>query len=189
MDISPARRRSCSTRSSPTSRSSWSRTEARRRAATRASASLPHPRAVVGAVRLERPGRGEPADGAATVLAIDDDPTALELVRATLEPRGFRVLKAFSGQEGLEVAKRRQPDLIVLDLVMPGLDGFEVSKALKDDPETASIPIVVLTFQSLSSAEKHRLSSRIAHLGEKSEFNRKEFVGLVRAAIGKKASG
>ena len=123
------------------------------------------------------------AEGTPTILAIDDDPRALELIRATLEPYGLQVIKALSGEEGLETAKQERPDLIVLDLIMPGLDGFEVSKLLKDDPQTADIPIVVLTVRSLSTAEKHRLSDRIAHLGRKTEFHREEFVGLVRAAI------
>ncbi|MEE9155317.1 MAG: response regulator, partial [Gemmatimonadota bacterium] len=93
------------------------------------------------------------------------------------------VLTALSGEEGLEIAKRKQPDLIILDLLMPGLDGFEVSKALKEQPETAGIPIVILTVRSLSTVEKRRLSGRIAHLRRKTDFHREEFVALVRAAI------
>jgi CheY-like chemotaxis protein len=125
----------------------------------------------------------EIGSGPATVLAIDDDPRTLELISATLEPQGLRVLKARSGEEGLAMARRERPDLIVLDLMMPGLDGFEVSKALKDDPLTADVPIVVLTFRSLSIAEKQRLAGRIAHLGRKSEFQREEFVAFVKSAI------
>ena len=136
---------------------------------------------------IRRLCEGEAAEGESTVLVIDDDPRALELTRATLEPEGFCVLKAASGEEGLEIAKRRKPDLVVLDLLMPDLDGFEVSKALKEDPETAGIPIVILTVSSLGLAEKRRLSSRITHLGRKSEFKREEFVALVRAAIEQRA--
>jgi DNA-binding response OmpR family regulator len=106
-----------------------------------------------------------------------------------LEPHGFQVLTALSGEEGLEIAKRKQPDLIILDLLMPGLDGFEVSKALKEEPETAGIPIVILTVRSLSNVEKRRLSGRIDHLRRKSDFHREEFVALVRAAIERTESG
>ncbi len=132
---------------------------------------------------IRRLYQGEAKDAGATVLAIDDDPRALELTRATLEPHGFQVLTALSGEEGLEIAKRKQPDLIILDLLMPDLDGFEVSKALKEEPETAGIPIVILTVRSLSTVEKRRLSGRIAHLRRKTDFHREEFVALVRAAI------
>jgi signal transduction histidine kinase/DNA-binding response OmpR family regulator len=127
-------------------------------------------------------GQGN-ADAETAVLAIDDDLRALELIRANLEPRGFLVLTASSGEEGLEIARTQQPGLIILDLMMPGLDGFEVAKLLKEDSATANIPIVVLTAQSLTKSEKRRLSGQIEHLGQKSDFNREEFVGYVRAAI------
>jgi DNA-binding response OmpR family regulator len=125
-----------------------------------------------------------PDTGAGTrVLAIDDDPRALELMRATLEPHGFEVLTALSGEEGIEVAVREGPDLIVLDLVMPGLDGFEVANLLKGEPATAEIPIVILSVRSLSGIEKRRLAGRIAHAGKKTDFRRDDFVALVRGAI------
>jgi len=123
------------------------------------------------------------AGAGARVLAIDDDPRALELVRVTLEPRGFEVLTALSGEEGVALAVQERPDLIVLDLLMPGLDGFEVSKLLKDEPATAEIPIVILSVRSLSAIEKRRLSGRIAHAGRKMDFRRDEFIALVRGAI------
>jgi signal transduction histidine kinase/DNA-binding response OmpR family regulator len=116
------------------------------------------------------------------VLAIDDEPRALELMRAILEPEGFRVLTALSGEEGLALAREEPPDLVVLDLMMPGLDGFEVARTLHDDPSTKDIPIVVLTAGSLGAAERRRLSGRITHLGRKSEFQRADFVSLVRTA-------
>jgi signal transduction histidine kinase/CheY-like chemotaxis protein len=124
-----------------------------------------------------------PTDGEVTVLAIDDDSRALELTRATLEPQGFCVLKSEDGEQGIEIARERRPDLIVLDLMMPGMDGFEVAQVLKEDPRTARIPIVILTSKSLSSIEKRRLSGRIAHLARKSEFNRDEFVALLQYAV------
>ena len=125
----------------------------------------------------------ESAEAKSTVLAIDDDPRALELIGVALEAQGFEVIRALSGEEGIEIARQRRPDLIVLDLMMPGIDGFEVSQTLKQDPATAAIPIVVLTMRSLSAAEKRSLSGKVEHLGRKSEFSRTEFVALVRTAI------
>jgi CheY-like chemotaxis protein len=114
------------------------------------------------------------------VLAIDDDPMALELTAAVLAPDGFEVLRAGSGAEGIELARLEKPSLIILDLLMPGMDGFAVAAALRDDPATEQIPIVVLTSQSLSSEDRERLNSRVRYLAEKTGFDRARFVQLVR---------
>jgi signal transduction histidine kinase/CheY-like chemotaxis protein len=114
------------------------------------------------------------------VLAIDDDPVALELVSAVLDPEGYTVLRAQGGDEGIGIAFREHPALVILDLLMPGTDGFEVVEQLRADPQTADIPIVVLTSKVISEADRQRLNSRIAHLAEKGRFSRAEFVELVR---------
>ncbi|HKY78209.1 MAG TPA: response regulator [Acidimicrobiia bacterium] len=119
---------------------------------------------------------GEPV----RVLAIDDDPVALELVAAVLEPEGYSVLRADGGDEGVSIAFREHPALVILDLLMPGTDGFEVVEQLRADSRTADIPIVVLTSKTISEADRQRLNSRIAHLAEKGHFSRAEFVELVR---------
>ena len=119
---------------------------------------------------------GEPV----TVLAVDDDPVALELVAAILGPEGYRVLWAQGGQDGIDLALRERPALVILDLLMPGLDGFEVVEQLRADPRTADIPIVVLTSKAIGEADRERLNSRIAHLAEKGHFSRAEFIQLVR---------
>jgi signal transduction histidine kinase/DNA-binding response OmpR family regulator len=114
------------------------------------------------------------------VLAIDDDPVALELVSAVLDPAGYSVLRAQGGDEGVGIALGEHPALIILDLLMPGTDGFQVVEQLRADPRTADIPIVVLTSKVISEADRQRLNSRIAHLAEKGRFSRAEFVELVR---------
>jgi signal transduction histidine kinase/DNA-binding response OmpR family regulator len=119
---------------------------------------------------------GEPVK----VLAIDDDPVALELVSAVLDPEGYSVLRAQGGDEGVGMALDEHPALVILDLLMPGTDGFQVVEQLRADPRTADIPIVVLTSKVISEADRQRLSSRIAHLAEKGRFSRAEFVELVR---------
>jgi signal transduction histidine kinase/CheY-like chemotaxis protein len=118
-----------------------------------------------------------------TILAIDDDPMAVELVEAILTGEGFRVLRAYSGEEGLTIAQRDIPALIILDLLMPEVDGFTVVEQLRSDPVTTAIPIIILTSKSLTPDEKERLNGKIAYLARKGEFSRAAFVELVRGLM------
>jgi PAS domain S-box-containing protein len=118
-----------------------------------------------------------------SVLVIDDDPVILELMEAVLRPEGFEVLKAKDGRHGLQIVRERNPDLVVLDLLMPDMNGFEVVDEMHGCPETASIPIVVLTNKSLSREEKDRLNGRIIAIRQKGEFHREDFVAQVRSLL------
>jgi putative two-component system response regulator len=80
-----------------------------------------------------------------TVLIIDDQPQSLEAMRDALLPLGFEVWQALEGTSGLLLARERQPDVILLDVMMPGIDGFEVCRRLKADEETRLLPVVFLT--------------------------------------------
>lgn len=84
-------------------------------------------------------------DGAPTLLVIDDDATARELMLRFLATEGFRIATASSGADGLRLAKELHPDAITLDVLMPGMDGWAVLSALKADPELADIPVIMLT--------------------------------------------
>ena len=79
------------------------------------------------------------------ILVIEDEPHISKLVKFILEKNGFGVLQAFVGQEGLEMAKREKPHLIILDVMMPNMDGFEVAKKLTNMKETKNIPIIMLS--------------------------------------------
>ncbi len=79
------------------------------------------------------------------ILVVDDDPELVELVRYNLEAAGYLVRAAGDGAEGLKMARAQRPDLIVLDLMMPELDGFSVCEILRRDSTTADIPIFILT--------------------------------------------
>jgi DNA-binding response OmpR family regulator len=79
------------------------------------------------------------------VLAADDDEDILELVAFRLERSGYTVLRAHDGEEALRLAQEEQPDLVVLDVMMPKLDGFEVTRRLRADAATSSTPIILLT--------------------------------------------
>jgi len=79
------------------------------------------------------------------ILVVDDEEDILELVRYNLSREGYKILCASSGEEGLKTAKAENPDLIVLDLMLPGVDGLDVTRRLKGDDSTRKIPIVMLT--------------------------------------------
>ena len=119
----------------------------------------------------------------ATILTIDDDPLAVELVETMLTAEGFRVLKAYGGVEGLAMARQERPALLILDLLMPDLDGFAVLEQLRADPVTAAIPVIILTSQSLTPHEKARLYGAMAYLAQKGEFSRLAFVELIRGVL------
>src|SRR5262245_58707863 len=80
-----------------------------------------------------------------TLLVIEDDPDIVELLRYNLEREGFRVLVATDGEKGLVEATRLQPELVLLDLMLPGLDGLEVCRRLRTLESTRGIPVLVLT--------------------------------------------
>lgn len=79
------------------------------------------------------------------ILVVDDNPTNVELIRAQLKPFSYTLVSAYDGEEALEKVRERTPDLILLDLMMPKLSGYEVCKALKNDPKTQLIPIIIVT--------------------------------------------
>ena len=81
----------------------------------------------------------------AVVLIIDDSPTELHLFQNMLEKAGFGTLVADSGEEGLRQAKTSKPDCILMDVVMPGMNGFQATRKLTQDPVTASIPVIMIT--------------------------------------------
>ncbi len=94
---------------------------------------------------VPRPGRPDAGGAAGTVLVIDDNAEARDLLRRLLEDEGFTVVEAAGGEAGLAAARERHPDAITLDVLMPGMDGWMVLAALKADPELAGIPVLMIT--------------------------------------------
>ena len=80
-----------------------------------------------------------------TVLLVDDDPVILKLLQVNFEMEGYTVITAGDGAEGLARARAERPDIVLLDIMMPKMDGLEVTRALKSDKETKSIPIILLS--------------------------------------------
>jgi DNA-binding response OmpR family regulator len=85
------------------------------------------------------------SDAPRTLLVADDDDDILQLVSFRLERAGYKVVTAADGQQALAAARQHQPDLAVLDVMMPGLNGYEVTRQLRADPATAAIPVILLT--------------------------------------------
>ncbi len=84
-------------------------------------------------------------DDKRTIMVVDDNPDIVTIVKTILEVKGYVVQSAFSGQEVLSLLKEQKPDLIILDVMMPQMDGLEVLTRLKGDAGTASIPVILLT--------------------------------------------
>ncbi len=81
----------------------------------------------------------------ATIVCIEDEPGVIELIRLILERRGLKVVGAGSGAEGLDAVRQVQPDVVLLDLMMPGMDGWEVYRRMKADATMKTIPVIIVT--------------------------------------------
>lgn len=107
-----------------------------------------------------------------TILVVDDDPEILGMLQLRLEHRGYRVLTASDGKEALALAKRSRPALMILDVMMPAKNGWEVARALKQDPVTEQIKILMLT---AIGAQVNEMTSPLygadAHLDKPFNFN------------------
>lgn len=121
---------------------------------------------------------------ATTVLLIDDNDDDALLIRRLLEARkAYRVFRAKDGWEGLTIARQKLPDLIITDLMMPGIDGFGLVEELKLDPRTAHIPIVVVSAKDITPEERERLNGHIQALYQKGSLPPRKFVEQVVQAI------
>ena len=115
----------------------------------------------------------------ANVLVIDDDLQAISLVKAVLKPFNVRVSAVDSARTGIEQALRNKPDLVILDLVMPGVDGFEVIAALRRDKDIGRIPILVHTAKVLTAEDRQRLDGKVESIVDKAEFQPERFLELL----------
>ncbi len=117
------------------------------------------------------------------VLAVDSDPDALDLVAARLRGVASTVLRASGGREAIEIACRELPDLIVLALVMPEVNGFEVVAALNAHPDATTIPIVVVTAKQVTAEDRLLLNGSVSEIMEKAELDRDRLIVAVRRAM------
>jgi CheY-like chemotaxis protein len=112
----------------------------------------------------------------------------VDLLDALLKPAGFGVLKASSGREGIEMAMSQLPNLILLDLVMPDLNGFDVVEALRAEETTRSIPIMVLTAKALTVADKRALNNQVAAIFQRKSVAGTELIAWLRDIVAKRQS-
>ncbi|MGB7876867.1 MAG: pyridoxal-phosphate dependent enzyme [Anaerolineales bacterium] len=118
------------------------------------------------------------------IVIADDSVDARRLIRRILQSQGdFTVFEASDGQEALVLIEKEKPDLIILDLMMPEMDGFAVIDNLKRNPETANIPVIVASAKELTINEKARLEGQIQSLMQKGDFLNDEFLGEVRSLL------
>jgi CheY-like chemotaxis protein len=113
------------------------------------------------------------------VLVVEDDPSTLEVTSGFLRSGGFDVLPAAGGAEGIALARAQKPDIVLLDLMMPGLSGFDVAADLSRNPETRTIPILVLTAKELTMDDKRALSGQVSAVLSKVSPARVDLVGLL----------
>ncbi len=122
-----------------------------------------------------------------TILVVDDDPKAVQVVAAFLPSPAYNVVCAYGGSEAIVLAQRLRPDLILLDLMMPVVSGFDVVAALQRSEQTARIPILIVTAKQITALDRAQLNSgnsaRIIHTVQKAGFNRNAFVEDVRRAL------
>ena len=122
------------------------------------------------------------------VLVVDDDPEAVELIAVRIMGLASATFRAYGGRDAIALARRELPDLIVLDLMMPEVNGFDVVEALQQQRDTAAIPIVVVTAKQITAEDQAKLNGYVMTVMEKAEFDSDRFVAEVRRAMsGRKA--
>ena len=122
-------------------------------------------------------------EGRGSVLVVDDHVSVRRLVFETLKRSDVELREATDGKDALAEIARRKPDVVLLDLIMPNLDGFSVLERLRADPETRNIPVIVLTARHLSAEERRQLQQGAIALLEKSAFSVEELRRLVERAL------
>jgi CheY-like chemotaxis protein len=124
------------------------------------------------------------------VLVVDDDPKAVELIAVYTQGLASTVLRAYGGREAIDAALRELPDVIVLDLMMPAVTGFDVVAELNQHPDTARIPILVVTAKLITAQDRAALSRSVTTIMEKAGPDPDRFMAEVRRAMsGRQAVG
>jgi two-component system alkaline phosphatase synthesis response regulator PhoP len=121
-----------------------------------------------------------------TVVCIEDEPGVIELIRLILERRGLKVIGAGSGVEGLEVIRQVKPSLVLLDLMMPGMDGWEVYRRMKADAIMKTIPVIIVTAKAEGIDEV--LAKHIAKVDDyiKKPFSLQELMQAIERVLHRK---
>jgi signal transduction histidine kinase/DNA-binding response OmpR family regulator len=118
-----------------------------------------------------------------SVLVVEDNPENREMIRRQLTKSGWRVIEAENGRKALSALEEEQPSLILLDLMMPEMDGFEFVSELRQRQEWQSIPVIVLTAKDLTQEDRQRLDGQIQRIYQKGSYNRQTLLGEVRTLV------
>lgn len=121
-----------------------------------------------------------------TLLLVEDNEMNRDAISRLLERRGFTVLMAVDGEEGVRICRERLPDLVLMDLGLPGMDGFEATRQIKADPVTARIPVVALTARVLTSDQEAAFAAGCDDYDTK-PADLVRLVGKIRALLGTEA--
>jgi CheY-like chemotaxis protein/nitrogen-specific signal transduction histidine kinase len=133
-------------------------------------------------------GRHARADGRAQVLVVDDDPKTRDMLRRTLQKAGWTVAEAANGCEAIETLERSNPALILLDLMMPEMDGFEVLERLQGDETWRDVPVIIVTAKDLTREDIVRLNGRVAKVLQKGAYQRRDLVRDIHAMIARQVA-
>ena len=117
------------------------------------------------------------------ILIVDDDAGQRDLLKRTLEKEGWEIMRAHNGRAALEAVHSRLPSVIILDLMMPEMDGFEFVSHLREDPRTRDVPVIVLTAMDLSQADEDRLLLGVTEILKKGASSKERVVGLVKDLV------
>ncbi len=121
------------------------------------------------------------------VLVVDDGINAVELIRSMLSGEEINIMAAYGGKEAIDIALRERPDIIILDLMMPEVSGFDVIKALKANPETIDIPIIICTARDLDSTDMNSLNENVSYIMHKGMFTREELIDFIKVLENRKS--
>jgi signal transduction histidine kinase/CheY-like chemotaxis protein len=144
----------------------------------------PHDREVL----MRVVGRHVRGDGRAQVLVVDDDPKTRDMLRRTLAKAGWTVAEAANGREALQALERAKPALVLLDLLMPGMDGFEVLERLHDDEAWREVPVIIVTAKDLTREDIQRLNGRVVKVLQKGAYQRRDLVRDIHAMIARQVA-
>jgi CheY-like chemotaxis protein len=130
-----------------------------------------------------------PRPATSRILVVDDDPEARALARRTLEKEGWAVIEAGTGREGLAALEGARPDAILLDLMMPEMDGFAFVAQLRTEPAYQGIPVIVVTAKDITQEDRDRLNGSVQTIIQKSPVGRDEILRQVRRLVESAAGG
>ena len=128
------------------------------------------------------------AAGIPRVLVVEDDPNTRDMMRRLLIGEGWTVSVATNGRDALERLSTEHPNLILLDLMMPEMDGFEFLLEFRKEPRFATTPVIVVTAADLSVADRHRLNGGVEHILQKAASGQEDFLRQVRTLVGRYAA-